>query len=402
MSTAHKKVRTLKLDFDLGAAMTGFGSATRPTPAHHTIMKHYSSPLLMGPPPSDMLLEIVMHMFTDEEAEFAALLPPLRPRTAAKVAKLAGRPVDEVERVLHNLAFNKIVLLASGDPRKYTILPIVPGTFEMALMTNDLSTRNAWHQKFAALFERLWETGYLAQYASAMNRPPVRYLPVTGLTKTLYMAWPSDLLEEILEPYHDFAVGHCQCRLAMQLVDKGCGKSTENCTVFGPLAKPLVERGMMRKSDRREILEIKKKAELEGLVTWTMNDGGDNRGNGSCSCCGCCCHALRGVRDFNTPGLISKPHFMPARDVAKCTVCAKCVKACPMGAWTLVDKTISFNRARCIGCGLCAAACKKDALKLEPVPDARPPLESMRRIWLGMAPGYLKNSVRIWAKRLFT
>jgi ferredoxin len=401
MSTEQNKTRTLKLNFDLLGAMTGFGSASRATPAHHRVMKYYASPLLMGPPPSDGLLEIVTHMFTEEEVELVAFLPPLRPRTAAKVARLAGRPVDEVERVLHNLAFNKMVVLASGQPRKYTLLPIVPGTFEMALMTNDLSTRNTWHQQFAELFERLWDTGYLAQYPLDINHAPVRYLPVGGVAKTLHMAWPSDLLEQILEPYHDFAVGHCQCRLAMQLVGKGCGKATENCTVFGPMAKVVVERGMMRKADRAEIIEIKHRAELEGSVTWMMNENDDHRGNGSCSCCGCCCHALRGVKDFNTPGLLSRPHFLPARDAATCTLCGKCVKACPMEAWTLADKILTFNQPRCIGCGLCTLSCKVGALTLEPVPDAQPPNESFNKLMLGMTPSYLKNSFRIWVKRLF-
>ncbi len=402
MSAARKTTSTLKLNFDLQGAMTGFASASHATAAHHRIMKNYTSPLLFGPPRSDALLDLVTHMFTDEEALLVAHLPPLWPRTAAKVARLAGRPEAEVERVLHNLAFNKIVILASGEPPKYTLMPIVPGTFEAALMTPDLATRNTWHQRFAELFEKLWLTGYMAQYPGDIKNPLVRYLPVGGAAKTLRMAWPSDMLEEILEPYDLFAVGHCQCRLSMQLVGKGCGKPTENCTAFGPLAKPFIERGMMRRADRAEIVEIKRRAELEGCVTWMMNESDDHRGNSSCSCCGCCCHALRSVTTFSIPGLLSRPHFLPARDAAKCTLCGKCARACPMGAWTLAGKTLTFQQPRCIGCGLCTLSCNSDALTLEPVRDAQPPFASLNRMLLGMTPGMLKNSFRVWAGRLFS
>ena len=400
MPDATKNTRALNVNLDLNPALLGFGSATLATPAHHRIVKHFASPLLLGPPPSELLLEIVMHLFTEEEAEIVACLPPLRPRTAEKIARLAGQSAADTERVLKNLAENKFAVLASGKPRKYTILPIVPGTFEMVLMTPDLSTRNAWHQRFAALFERLWETGHMADYPGRLARAPVRYLPVAGAGKTLYMAWPSESLEQILEPFRIFAVGHCQCRTAMNLVGKGCGRATENCAVFGAMARPFIARGLMRKADRAEILDIKRRAELEGSVTWMMNANDNRQGNASCSCCGCCCHALRGLKTNNAPGLISKPHFLPVRDVGKCTNCGRCAAACPMDAMTLRDKAVAFQPARCIGCGLCAVACKLDALRLEPVAAARPPDRTFAQLLRGMAPDFVRNSFRIWAKRL--
>ena len=393
--------QTIPLKIDLYAETTGFRSATKPTQAHHRIAKYFSSPLLMGPPPSDLLLELVMHMFTDEEAEIVTYLPPLRSRTAEKVAQLSKRPVADVGKILHELAFNKKVILAAGNPRKFAIIPIVPGAFEMALMTPDLRTRNSWHVRFAELFEHLWETGYLKDYPGNIKFAPVRYLPVGGVTNTLYMAWPSDLLEEVLEPYNAFAVGHCQCRLAMQMVGKGCGRSTENCVAMGSMVKPLVERGMMREIDREEAIRIKHEAEKEGSVTWMMNEVGLSKANGSCSCCGCCCHGLRILNEFNTPGLISRPHFMPAYVLEKCKRCKSCVTACPMDAWSFVSENLVFNSVRCIGCGLCVVSCKSDALKMTPVQDAVPMTSNKYKFILGATSGYLANSVRVWAKRLF-
>lgn len=391
----------IPINIDIHAKVTGFDSARTATPAHHRIMKHYASPVMLGPAPSDDLLEMMMLMFTEDEADLAQHLPPLRPRTAQKVAKLSGRSLADVTRVLDRLALTKFVILAIGDPRKYTILPIVPGTFEMALMTNDLSTRNAWHKRFAELFERLWDKGYLMRYVSAKGPPVIHVLPAAGISKSLYAAWPSERLEEVLAPYSDFAVGNCQCRLAMRLVGKGCDRPLENCVVFGPTANVFIERGLMRRSDRQEILAIKREAEEEGCVTWLLNEVGEKRlGNGSCSCCGCCCHALRSITQFNTPGTISQPHFLPQLDAEQCVGCQRCVKACPMGAWTMTEQGLHFDAVRCIGCGLCVVACRVNALTLQTVQDARPPQESWFSFLLKLAPAYLTMTVREWSRRL--
>jgi len=302
---------------------------------------------------------------------------------------------------LDRLATRKKVILAAGDPKKYTILPLVPGTFEMAIITPDLSTLNSWHKHFAELFEPLYESGYWRDYIN-VRRAPVRYLPVGPVTKTLYQAWPSDVLEEILEPYDLFAVGQCQCRAVMQLVGKGCGKPLENCVAIGPMATPLLSRGMMRKADRQEIIEIKHKAEEKGCVTWMMNEQGSLKGNISCSCCGCCCHGLRTIRDFSAPGMISKPHYMPVKTDDKCTACKVCVNRCPTKAWSMVDDVMMFDTIRCIGCGLCVSSCKFDALELKTVDDAKKPEPNYRALMLKMTPSYIKNSMWVWARRLFS
>ncbi|MFC1849864.1 ATP-binding protein [candidate division CSSED10-310 bacterium] len=399
--SAKKQTKTITLNIDLRAKLTGFDSARTATPAHYRIMKRLCSPLLMGPPPSDGILELVMHIFTEDEADVAQYLPIYRPRTAQKIAALCSRSMPDVEKLLDNLAFNKFVILATGkDPRKYTIVPIIPGAFELALMTKDISTRNSWHKKFAEIFERLWDKGDLLIDYISKGRAPIRYLPVGGVSKTLHLAWPSDKLEEILDRYDLFAVGNCQCRLAMQLIGKGCGRPLENCTIYGPFAVPFIKTGLMRKSSRQEIIDIKRNAEENGCITWMINELGDPRGSGSCSCCGCCCHALRTISQFNTPGTISKPHFTPQQNTEKCTLCELCVNACQMGAWTVSDKTLQFNLNRCIGCGLCVLACKFDALYLIPHEDALPPEKSLLKLILKSFPSMIRNTVRVYAGRL--
>ena len=395
--------KRVQINVDLDANLSGFGSARAPSDAHHRLVRHYASPLLIGPPRSDDLLALVMHIYTDDEAEVVQHLPPLRPRTAARVARAGGLDPAEVARVLEQMATRKRVLLAwgAGDNRKYAIMPVVPGTFEAALMTNGPATFNSWHRTFAEIFERIYESGFLMDYNTGIQ-PFVRYLPVGQAARSLNMAWPADRLEEQLARYDLFAVGNCQCRAAMHLVGKGCQRPLENCLAMGPLSQHFIDSGSMRRIDLEEAVGIKQEAESAGLVSWMCNvKPGDTWGNVSCSCCGCCCHGLRSISEFNAPGMISQPHFMPARDADACDSCMLCVKACPMAAWAVSGKELIFQRVRCIGCGLCVVKCSRDALTLEPVAGVSPPRSSWAMKALKMAPVSVAASARVWASRLW-
>jgi Pyruvate/2-oxoacid:ferredoxin oxidoreductase delta subunit len=398
--SAKPKVKKFKvrLDVDIAAKLTGFDTAKSATAAHRRIMNHFASVLLMGPPASDSMLELMAHMFTEDEADAAQHLPPLRPRTARRVARLCGRPEPEVASLLNNLADVKHVIAAWDTPRKYTILPIVPGTFEMAIMTPDLSRTNHWHKRFAELFEDIWDSGYMKDYVLKAT-PPVRYLPVSAAAKTLATAWPADKLEQVLEPYDQFAIGHCQCRVVTHLAGKGCGKPTENCVAIGPASEAVVSRGLMRTASRQDVLDAKRHAEEHGCVTWMMNGNDYSKGSASCSCCGCCCHALRTITQFSAPGMISRPHFMPQRDEHACTHCGLCVAACPMAAWSKVGGAIFFDQARCIGCGICTITCKENALSLHEVPDATPIEKDLDILFKKSMPAYIANAAKLWLKR---
>lgn len=397
-STVKKNPVMIEVNADLNAKLLGFDSAKRITRAHRRIMKSFCSPLLLGPPECEKMLELSAHMFTESEADAAQHLLPLLPLTAGQIARRCGRSVEEIMPILDNLAENKRVIYYFGKPRKYTFIPLVPGLFEMVIVSPDLSKNTLWHKRFAELFEELWDTKFILDYMGAAP-PQVRYLPSQGSLSSLQTAWPSDMLEELLEPYDVFGITHCQCRTTMNLVGKGCGKPTENCTAMGPNAQEFIDRGYMRKADKKEIIEAKKIAEENGCITWMMNRENKKEGNISCSCCGCCCHAMRTITQFSTPGYISTPHFMPRMDHNACTQCGKCTIVCPMGAWKKSGKAVIFESARCIGCGLCVKSCKEKALELKVVPKAKKPERDSNTLLLSTLPAYVTTTFRVWLRR---
>jgi Pyruvate/2-oxoacid:ferredoxin oxidoreductase delta subunit len=357
----------------------------------------------MGPPICDELIALVQHMFTEEEASLVRYLRALPGKTAAAVAAAAHRPVEEVRPILERLALEKFVLLSSGtgDKERYHLLPLMPGAFEMVLVRTSLNTLTDWHRRFAELIEALYETGYFVDYAEHPFST-VRYVPVGQTIEAHPMALPSDRLEEILDRYEVFAVGLCQCRMAQEIVGRGCGRSMENCVGFGDAAELLIRHGRMRRVEKKDVLEIKAEAEAAGLATWMFEtELGKSSSGASCSCCGCCCDALRTISQFNAPGMIAPPHFMPKVDLTKCMYCGKCAKICPVGAVVVDTKGKSHQhlRERCIGCGLCAVACdKQHAIQMDPTPKYREPPRSLISALFQIAPNYLRSAWSVWRK----
>ena len=291
------------------------GSYPAVAAAHREVARKLSSPLLMGPPICNELIALVCHTFTEEEAQAARHLGRFGGMTAQAVARTEHRPVNQIEPALQRLAFIKRAIVSSGPKTKtqYRLMPIMPGMFEMVLIGESPETMSPWHRRFAELFESLYETGYPLDYQHGQTRstPWVRVLSVGRSINAHPMALPSDRLEVVLDRFETFGIGQCQCRMAMQVAGQGCGKPLGNCTVMGQWAEKGIDQGWLKPVSRKDALEIKREAESHGLVTWLMNVE-STKGQASCSCCGCCCHALRMVNEFNAPSVIAPAQFPAA------------------------------------------------------------------------------------------
>ena len=373
---------------------------------YHDVARLLSATARMGPPICDELMALVQHLFSEEEAGVVRHLGLFRGRRAEDIARAEHRPLDQIQPILDRLANEKRTIVSSGGRKEgstpaYRLLPIVPGIFEMMLIVHSPASLTEWHHRFIELFESLYETGYSLDYQQKHPTPSVRYLPVGKAIAAHPMALPSDKLEAVLDQFELFAVGNCQCRLAMQSLGRGCGKPLGNCMVMGTWAERGIEDGSLREVSRAAALEIKREAESHGMVNWMMNVQSKG-GQCSCSCCGCCCHAMRMVNEFNAPGFIAPPHFLPRLDNSRCTHCGKCAVNCPMGAIIVDTRQGKFThlRERCIGCGLCALACdQRYAVSMQPVPDYRLPYRSWFSLIAHALPGTLATNWKVRKQR---
>ena len=243
----------------------------------------------------------------------------------------------------------------------------------------------------------------MLDYQRGQTRPSpvVRVLPVGRTIEAHPMALPSDQLEVVLDRFEVFGVGQCQCRTTMQVAGHGCGKPLGNCTVMGQWAEPGIRQGWLRPVSRKDVLAIKREAESHGLVTWIMNVE-SSKGQCSCSCCGCCCHAMRAVNEFNAPGCMAPAHFLPRFDDAKCTFCGRCAGIARWARLTvdLRRRERTHRIERCIGCGLCVVACADHrAVAMEPVPDYKLPYKSWFAFQFRATAGMLQGAWKAWRSR---
>ncbi len=330
---------------------------------------------------SDALVELVAHIYTEEEASVACALS-FTPKPAALIARRLKRPVSEIRPILEAMSERLTIIgvKAAGVPL-YGFAMLVPGVYEFQMIRSRGEGADLAHYKrFAELFEDLYSE-YLAWAQPRTLGKDLRFGRIVAVEKSLertsgVMPLATDRYSEIVERNKSFClVNVCACRREQELLGKGCGRGMDVCSGMGMLADLAIEKGLARRVSREEFMEAKTRASSLGLVHMVDNLTDPMQ---VCSCCTCCCGALRMLKDYNVPTVIVGSHFEAAVDETLCNGCGKCAKTCPMEAITLSGekkkKKARVNYARCIGCGLCIDKCDKTrALSLKERAGHKPP-----------------------------
>ncbi len=311
---------------------------------------------------NDMLFEILQLLFTEEEALVVSNIPFVN-GTADKVAKKMHRPVQEIEKILDNMADRGVIFsYGEGADKKYFVLPIFPGVYELQMWKAPDSEKT---RRLAKLYDEY----YTQEFSENMLQRQARVFRIIPIERSLTPGektsiLPSDRIREVIDRHDAWGIAnYCACRRQQEMLGKGCGKPMDVCMQFGPAARYIDQRGFGHLISKQEALETVDRAEEAGLIHFTDNL---ELPYISCNCCACCCVSLATLTRFNTPAMFCNSQFTVELDKSKCTACGKCSKACISGALHLYNKKIIFEPWRCIGCGVCVSKCDQNALRLVP------------------------------------
>lgn len=264
--------------------------------------------------------------------------------------------VDELENHLDNMARKGAIRCLKRDNKKiYSAAIFILGMFEFQV---DKITKEFAEETKQYLNEALIEE-------MGNNLPlQLRTVPVgIKIDHEINIANFDDIRKIIEEADGPFALQNCVCRQSMHILGKKCRvtERMETCIGLGIIAQIYIDMGWAREIKKEQAIEIFKQNEDDGLI---IQPGNAKKPHFICSCCGCCCEDLLGIKTFPDPAAIVSTNHYAEIDPTLCSGCGTCIDRCQLDAISLVDDVSSINLKKCIGCGNCVITCSSNAISL--------------------------------------
>jgi len=350
-----------------------------------------------GAPHTETLTKILKVVFTEKEANLAAMLP-IRPFTAKKAAAIWGVSEAEAEKTLDLLCERGLMVDSLyEESRQFVLPPPMIGFFEFALMR----TRGDIDQKYLSqLFHQYINVeedfikalffGVKTKLGRAFVQEPVL------LSEKANHILDYERATHIIEDAEYIGVGLCYCRHKNMHLGIPCqqGAPMETCLTFDHIARSLAEHGgysrLISKSEAKDILQTSYEYNLVQI--------GENvrkRPAFMCNCCSCCCEALQAARKFSPMQPIATTNYLPKVKLETCISCGKCARVCPILAISLKEKKPVVDESICLGCGVCARNCPTKSIELcrRPVQVITPVNSTHRFVLQAIEKGTLQNLI---------
>jgi NADPH-dependent glutamate synthase beta subunit-like oxidoreductase/NAD-dependent dihydropyrimidine dehydrogenase PreA subunit len=286
---------------------------------------------------TDPEYRILEPVVTEEMAEVALCLEMRKPQSAAEVAALCGKPVEETAKLLWELSLAGVCFVNKIDGvDKYWYDTWVPGIMEM--MTNNRENV----KKYPQIAESFEAYGRVRGSATAGNFPVgvglMRVIPIESAIDGNSRKASYEEVSKYLNDHTIFSVSDCSCRTAREAMGEGCGHLKEDmCIQMGHAAEYYIRTGRGRAITREEAFEIIQRAEENGLVHQIPNTDGPGKTHAICNCCGCSCLSLRSAEMFINTDMV-RSNYVSHIDIEKCVACGECVESCPVNALQLGQK----------------------------------------------------------------
>lgn len=284
--------------------------------------------------PTDPEYRTLDTVVTDEMAEVALHLEIRKPKSVEEIARLCGKPAEEVEKVLSKMAVDGVVRLecVNGVDNYYLEL-FVPGVMEY-MVANKENVKK--YPQIAECFEEYTRRlGGLMAGNIPVGLGVMRVIPIESAVEGDTRRASYEEIEELINKHESFSVTDCACRTSMRIIGQGCGHTVEDmCIQLGSAAEFYIRTGRGKRITKEQAIDTCKRAEKEGLIHSIPNLSGPGKALAICNCCGCSCFGLRNANLYRNPDW-SRSNYVAVVDRDKCVACGECVESCQVNALRL-------------------------------------------------------------------
>lgn len=310
----------------------------------------------IGSIPSANGYQMIMELWSEEDAENYLKMPLHQAFTANDYAAKAGISEEKASEILEDQAHRNLIWrMVRGGLPTYALMPYINGFWEFGELDRVLHGTMEDVAKFDMLGisgadpnSNGWDTTF----------PLFRAYPISKDVVAEGELKPFEDWRAIIKRHKMITVSPCQCRTMWQALGVPYPENhpMNTCLSFGEMAEYFIENDIGKQITQDEAIAIVEDVISKGMVVEAICAKNPD--------IICCCHSescgnLMGWRGANGQGECGKYFnaYTLEYDKDKCLKCGLCVSKCPMHSITQGEDGYVTVDDACVRCGQCVPAC---------------------------------------------